>query len=157
MRYKFDEIDSSENPYLITWVIHNSRYEIKIGLVDLYPKFLSEIEQNSIKKYINDKAEENNIKIEECSVLTDHVHLIIICKKTEIETIIKLLKGYSSYMFFKSYRTDEKYRTKNVLWARKYNISFINDIISYENAINYVKNNKNKHEKTEKFDMNRVL
>lgn len=51
-----------------------------------------------IKKALFEKAKQLEIIIENIEIMPDHVHLFIKCKPTHaISTIVKILKGYSSY------------------------------------------------------------
>ncbi len=146
--------ESLERAYLITWVTHNSRinkHMTEIGIKELNPLILSEDEQKIITEIITEKVIQNNLIITAYSILKDHIHLIIITKETMLRKVIHDLKGYSSYMFFKkSGLSKEGKGEQNILWAKHYNISFLNTEEKYNNAIEYVKNNKIKHTEKDK-------
>ncbi len=109
-----------------------------------------ENEQEIITNAINEKALKDNIKIIEYNILKDHIHIIILTEKSKLENIVRDFKGYSAFIYFKSKNlTKEGTGRKNKLWAKHYNISFITSEENYINAIEYVKNNKIKHQEKE--------
>jgi len=78
---------------------------------------IGKIEQK-LRKLLNDKAKELNMKIEIMEILPDHVHLFIKADPTlGVHFIVQQLKGYTSNLMRKEFLELRKLPT---LWTRSY-------------------------------------
>lgn len=91
------------------------------------------------------------------NVLDDHVHVLIVCEREELNEIVRVLKGYSSFWFhrddgvcsngLKPIVSEEKRegRSRRKLWGQKFGVRYILSESHLSNAYNYVENNHVKH------------
>ena len=142
-------MEKENKAYHITWATHNSRisermvkYKVKKG----DPFIFTEQMRNDIYKHIIEKIQKNNYNVIEFNVLSDHVHLIILCHEKELNQIVRNLKGYSSFLFCKQLNLSiEGAGRQNKIWAKGYSHTFLRDDEHFLKAIEYVKNNHIKH------------
>ena len=132
---------SASKFHLITFETKYSRISNGNEAVLLKPEEIDLI----VECFINTK-EKFGCKILACSILPDHVHIIIADMGNDIEKIVKHLKGNSAVQAnrrFKSTVQGEGFRQS--LWSKSYNNSFLEDETHLFNALEYVKNNHLKH------------
>ncbi len=132
--------------YHITWVTHNSRtsqrmidYKVKKGDA----VWLDEKAELKITEIIKNIVIENNINVLNYNICGDHIHILLVCEKEELSNIVRILKGKSSqkYKEFLQIPKEEKF----TLWAQKYNISYIETDKKLNAVIEYISNNRIKH------------
>jgi REP element-mobilizing transposase RayT len=111
-----------------------------------------------IAEIIVEQIKKNNYKILACTILRDHVHLVIIDNEENIGKIIKNIKGISACEVNRQFQLSvEGCGYQNSLWAKGYNISFIKTRKQLKNAVEYVKNNHKKHEERwEEIDVKKI-
>ncbi len=117
-------------------------------------------EENLIAKTVSEIVKENNLNIAAFNICYDHMHILLVCEHEEIAKIMKKIKGRTS-------RECNKARTHSVnginginsvgklkdgstpFWAQKYYCKPITSLQQYDNTVNYIENNRVKHELAE--------
>lgn len=145
-----------EKPFFITWVTHNSRisqrmidYKIKKG----EPVFFNNEQEIEITRYIFSIVKEKEIKVITYNICRDHIHIIIVCKYSELDSIVRILKGKTTFLYKKNNNISEPIK----IWAQKYNCSFIETEEKLYNSIRYIKNNRKKHNLTESYEIEQLV
>jgi REP element-mobilizing transposase RayT len=154
--------EKQKKAYHLVFTTHNSR--ISQRMIDfkitkgpaLELNLVEEIELTKIFKQI---ILENQYHCLAYNICKDHVHIIIVCQEEEVTTIAKTLKGKSSYL----YQSNGFKPIGEPLWSQKFFFANLNELIwndispipghiasdTYlENAINYIKTNREKHQLT---------
>lgn len=133
--------------YHITFAIHNSRvsermitYKVNKGEV----LNLSEEDELFITKSIGEVILKNDIKCLAYNISRDHVHILLVCEDKELPEFIRKIKGKSSQKF-KEYLNIPKEEVFH-LWAQKYDAKEIDSDKRLYNTIEYINNNRIKHE-----------
>ena len=131
----------------VTWATHNSRisdrmieYKVKTG----DPFIFSDEEEIKISEIINNIAKQEKYKILAYNICKDHIHMLIVCEPSELTNIVKVIKGKSSFLFKKylNIENNEKFH----LWTQKFYAKEISEENMLINTINYIINNRLKHE-----------
>lgn len=130
--------------YHITWVTHNSRVSermVVFGILGENPLILSGDEEIEITKYILQIVRGDNLKVINYNICRDHVHLLLACQEKKRDNIVRKLKGKSTQLYKENHNLKEEFH----LWAQKYSCTYIEKDEHLENAIEYIKNNRKKH------------
>ncbi|MBM2815981.1 MAG: fused endonuclease-methyltransferase [Ignavibacteria bacterium] len=174
--------------YHITWVTYNSRisermknYEniIKFQRLNkgmntyLPPRILNIDEEIKITKIISDIINEDKLRITAYNICEDHIHLVLVCKENERNTIVQKLKAVSARKLnielgitsvqeqtrehAPLFKNGERGNTQNHLWAQKYHCNTINSDDEMYNIMNYIFNNRIKHELTENKELESII
>ena len=83
----------------------------------------------------------------ECSIMPEHVHLVLARHRYKCEIAVNLLKGEATKMLLEeTLHPMSRYRTENPpylpsMWAERQWITFLDNEEAIDNAIRYVKNN----------------
>ncbi|MCX6639751.1 MAG: transposase [bacterium] len=157
--------DAPLQAYHITWVTHNSRISprmieneavihrlrIRKGINPLVePTWLDERLEVEISECIAEIVKEYKLRIIAYNICGDHVHIILICSETDRAKIVGILKGKSTFLMKKRKQvTDELH-----LWAQKYSWTLIESDDQLSNTINYISNNRQKHELPDNIGLN---
>jgi REP element-mobilizing transposase RayT len=152
--FRFGLSDIDLKVYHITWVTHNSRlskrmvkYKVKIG----EPVILTNKEREIISKALNEKIKKEKYKVLALNILDDHVHCVLICKKSDVLEIVRNLKGYFSFFLSRNHNhgglkpTIANKGRQTKIWANGYSNTFIETEKHLFNVIEYVQNNHLKH------------
>jgi REP element-mobilizing transposase RayT len=130
--------------YHITWVTHNTRvsermvyYNIKKGK----PVILSEKDEIEIAKILSEIIIEDNLRVAEFNICRDHIHLLLVCEEKNIINIIRKIKGKITQIYKKKNKINKSFS----LWAQKFSITDIENDEKFLNIIEYIKNNRKKH------------
>lgn len=120
----------------------NCKFNVSYHIVWI-PKYRKHIIDNKIElrliELLYDKASHLNIQIGALECMSDHIHLFIRSNTTyNISFIVKMLKGYSSYMLRKEFIQLRKYKN---LWASGYFCETIGNI-SESSILRYINNQK---------------
>jgi REP element-mobilizing transposase RayT len=112
----------------------------------------------------------DNIICPAYNICGDHVHIIILCEEEKISRIVQKLKAVSSRKYNIENRktipnlnrgacspVPERGITQNHLWARKYNISDLENPDKLINAIEYIKNNRSKHDLNKNSNLEKII
>jgi len=108
------KIEKDWKVFHITWATHNSRRNENIAeskTEGINPILLSLEDRNRIAEILSKRIIEKEYRVLALNVLDDHVHLLLVCEKDEVSSIVGNLKGYSSYEFHKDSRTDSSDHT----------------------------------------------
>jgi REP element-mobilizing transposase RayT len=142
----------------VTWVTYNSRVSERMvqynnviinrrlnkGLQPLVSSwYLNEEMEITVTEILKDIINENNYIVLAYNICGDHIHIILDCEELELSQIVKKLKGKSSQKV-KEFLEIEK-DTEFHLWAQKYNKKYIDNEVQLKNTIEYVNNNRFKH------------
>jgi putative transposase len=75
----------------------------------------------SVKQLIWETAEQKEIALVECEAMVDHFHLLVECEDDELPSVVKALKGRSSFELFLAIPELKIDAATNSLWQRGYN------------------------------------
>jgi len=136
----------NKNAYHITWVTHNSRtsqrmidYHVQKG--EAYN--LTEEEEIVVTKSISEIVKDLKLNVLAYNICRDHVHILLVCEESELNEIVRKMKGKSAIDLKKYNKVPTK--EKFTLWAQKFNRSYIEHDDKFENTLVYVENNRTKH------------
>lgn len=131
--------------YHITWNIHCSRVSERMILYKVKSEqaiWLDEYWRLEIAKYLVSIINVDKLIILALNVLSDHVHIILVCKSKDRDNIVRKLKGKSSQM----YKQAIGLKTLGFhLWNQKYGRIIIANEERLFAAIEYIENNHLKH------------
>ena len=113
------------------------KYKVKRG----EPVLFGLEEEVEITEYLLKRVLDDKIFIYAYNICMDHVHLILKCKNSERDLIIKNFKGGSTFL----YKTNHKIKETLCLWAQKYTYIEIKTKDHFIKAEKYIKNNRKKH------------
>ena len=114
--------------YHIVWISKYRGYYLKYNIRDC------------VEKYLKDKCNLLNIKLEKYEIMPDHIHIFIKSNPNiTIGMIVKELKGYISYMIRREIPKLKKYKA---FWAKGYFVETIG-FISEETVKKYIDNQWN--------------
>ena len=157
----------------VTTATHNSRYSqrmfdnhVKLGKSVWLDKEDEIIITKTIAEIVEDSKNTNNgaspIEIIEYNICADHMHLLLVCEAEELPTIVGKIKSMTSRArnIAKGYTTTrghaplsasmattaERGKTQTQLWTQKFGKSEVKDEEYLRNAIEYIRNNRIKHE-----------
>jgi REP element-mobilizing transposase RayT len=128
----------------IVWVTHNSRISermVTFGVKRGEPIILDDETEVEVSAYILQTVKENQIIVLAYNICRDHIHMIIACLLAELDGIVAKLKGKSSFLFKKARAVTDI----NHLWAQKYHKNEIKTDNQFEQVMNYVIHNRQKH------------
>jgi REP element-mobilizing transposase RayT len=158
----------NKETFHITCVMHNTRtsermirYKVEKGQAE----YLSINEEEKLTEIIVSIFKEDKLNILAYNICADHVHFLIVCEEEKLSKIIQKIKAKSAREFNiwrditvtktseHDHLQNENVRlqqqrgiTQNHLWAQKYNCVKIESDKQLWNTIEYIKNNRNKHE-----------
>ena len=156
--FKDKIVEENLKAYHVTWVTYNSRQISKNNFGSSV--ILNDKDRNEIAAYIDEKIGKEGYRVTNISILSDHVHCIIICSEDDLSKIVGQLKGSSSYQYHKeteeiNHRVNpmvdkpEYYDgTRKKLWGHKFSHTYLNNQEHIYNAANYIENNHLKHNVT---------
>jgi REP element-mobilizing transposase RayT len=102
-----------------------------------------------VTKHIAAIVKANKYKVTTYNICCDHIHFILCCIPDDLELIMKNLKSITSRRFNKIYQIK--------LWAQKFNRNIIENDDQFERVINYIENNRIKHNLPESEELNIVI
>ncbi len=149
----------SLHAYHITWVTYGSRVsERMVEYKDVIRRrrlnkgqqplvhgvVMDDKMEVEITGYIAETVRDMKLKVLAYNICRDHVHMALVCEEKELPEIVRRLKGRSAH-FAKKNRNIPKEEEFH-LWAQKYNRSFIDSEEKLRNCIEYIENNRIKHD-----------
>ncbi len=142
--------------YHITWPSHNSR--VSQRMIDFRvpvkkPVIFCDGDQREIIGYLCQIIANNKFKVLAINILSEHVHLVLVCKEEERDSIVKTLKSHSTYL----YKKQRGIKCRYSLWAQKYSYRTKGNEKSLFNAIEYVESNREKHNVTEDKEIEKLV
>jgi REP element-mobilizing transposase RayT len=146
----------------VTCVMHNTRisqrmmdYKIKID----EPEFLEPEEEEKLIEILCEIIKEDKLKVLAINLCADHLHFVISCRPELLSAIAGKLKSKSARVFniWRGITTPDeesarghdplsKRETQNNLWAQKFNRKLIRSEKQFWNVIQYIENNRLKHQ-----------
>ena len=144
--------------YLITWVTHYSRRSERMDIFRVpYGEGveLTMEDEILIMKSLVAVIKSDQLKILAINICGDHVHVVMVCRQDQRNVIVARMKGKSAYEYnqFKwcnrggNPHVDGSYHDGTIahLWARKYHHKSLDSDEAVVNAIEYVRNNRIRH------------
>jgi REP element-mobilizing transposase RayT len=129
----------------IVWVTHNSRisermvvYGVKLGEAVV----LDESMEYEITGFIKNIITEDKLEVLAYAICQDHVHIVLVCSETARDTIVRKLKGKSAQLYKDKHKITDQYH----LWSQKYHWEELTTDKQFQNVLNYVTHNRQKHE-----------
>jgi len=165
-------LEKKKKAWHITTATHNSRYSQR--MFDNYVKlgnavWLDEEDEITITKTIAKIVKEDELNVIEYNICSDHMHILLVCEEDELSKIVgkiksmtarsrNIAKGYTIPEKSESDTTtghaplslpeieNERGKTQTKLWTQKFGKSEIKDEKYLNNTIEYIRNNRVKHE-----------
>ena len=148
--------------------------------------WLDEEKEVIVTRAILEIVKEDKLDVLAYNICGDHMHIMLVCEEEELNDIVAKIKGRSSYMLNKEisntgmsdgdvsnrgvsnrgvnpsghgHENPRRYAdgTISPTWTRKFNTSFITSDEKFENTIEYIKNNRNKHQLPENRELNLLI
>jgi type I restriction-modification system DNA methylase subunit len=174
----------------ITTATHNSRYSQR--MFDNYvklndPLWLSEKEEMIVTQTLADIVEKDQLNIPAYNICGDHMHLLLVCEKEEVEKIVGKIKamtaratniamgrtqsrsttrGHAPLSAAVPPATGEadnqpvkknRGETQTQLWTQKFGCTEIKTEEQLQNTFHYIENNRKKHELPENQELNQLI
>lgn len=155
--------EKDKKAFHITTATHNSRYSQR--MFDNHVKldeavYVDEKDEIVITETIAEIVKKDNLNVIEYNICGDHMHLLLVCDEDELTEIVGKIKAMSSRAAnIAAGRTIPESKTRghvplsstgkkkyNSLWTQKFGKSEIKDENYLNNAIEYIRNNRIKHE-----------
>ena len=162
--------EKNKKVWHITTATHNSRYSQR--MFDNYVKAgeavcIYEEDEIIITKTIAEIVKKDKLNVIEYNICGDHLHLLLVCEKEELTGIVGKIKSMTSRSrnVAKGYTTKksesdttrghaplsadvaaERGETQTKLWTQKFGKSEIKNDNYLNNTIEYIRNNRVKHE-----------
>jgi len=169
----------------ITTATHNSRYSqrmfdnhISLGKA----VWLSEKEELIVAQTIADIAGSDELNILAYNICGDHFHLLLVCEEDEVPKIVQKIKSVSARACNiamgrtvsetrepapspsasissreKGEHAPQRGKTQAHLWTQKFGCKKVTSDQQQENTINYIKNNRNKHQLPENKELQSII
>lgn len=100
--------------------------------------FTSTERRHTMKEYLHQIAENNEITIFESEIVDDHIHLVVSFPPNKsISSVMKALKGASAREWFQQFPKTKEELWKGSLWSGSYFVSTVGDV-SKEVVMEYV-------------------
>jgi len=143
----------------VVFSLKNSRYDFEkvqrkkpVGFIaPTYPLFIGKEEELLVEELCK-TAMELGLEIIALNFSGDHVHAIIRSNSPNISRIMMLWKGKTAYSFNRLLNQRNKNNpaiksgeTRQGLWAKSYYQKILKSDEAFNNAINYINNNRIKH------------
>ena len=139
--------------YHITCVTHNSRVSNRMKHYNIKteaPVKLNQEQEIILTRIFYEIVKENQYTILAYNVCCDHIHFIIFCENEMLPQIICKIKSVSSHRF------KELVKIPTTLWAQKFNRKIVDKDERLTNAINYINNNRLKHDLPENIEVEQI-
>lgn len=103
-----------------------------------------------ITKTISEIVIEDKLNVLAYNICGDHIHFLLVCEETEVSKIVGKIKGKTSRVFNNNKGINplvQKGEEKSVsLWTQKFGCNEITDEKQLWNTVEYIQNNRTKHE-----------
>ena len=130
------------------------RYEHSVGIMMLHLEWVTKYRYKMFRKQeylslaeacIRKSAFEHKIKIIKLSVMPEHVHCVVqVALSISASKVLQILKGRSSYLFFRQHEKARLRYPRGHLWSRGKFASSVG-FINLEVVNNYVEDQKEHH------------
>ena len=153
--------EKNKKAWHITTAIHDSRtsqrmidYKVRekraMGTMpEPQINYLTDADEMVIAKTVALLSKELQINIMEFNVCRDHMHLVVVCDETELNEIVRKIKGRTAREVNINKGLQPLVKEKNEksipLWTQKFGCKEIVDENQLSNTLTYVKNNRIKH------------
>ena len=153
--------EKSKKAWHITTAIHDSRtsqrmidYKVRekraMGTMpEPQINYLTDADEMVIAKTIALLSKELQLNIMGFNVCRDHMHLVVVCDETELNEIVRKIKGRTAREVNINKRLQPLVKEKNEksipLWTQKFGCKEIVDENQLSNTLAYVKDNRTKH------------
>ena len=153
--------EKSKKAWHITTAIHDSRtsqrmidYKVRekraMGTMpEPQINYLTDADEMVIAETIALLSKELQLNIMGFNVCRDHMHLVVVCDETELNEIVRKIKGRTAREVNINKRLQPLVKEKNEksipLWTQKFGCKEIVDENQLLNTLAYVKNNRTKH------------
>lgn len=117
-------------------------YHIVFPTYKRLPLFLNEEYKQFVVNIIDSIIASKDVDILVFKILTDHIHILI--KKhvdQSLPSLVKTIKGRTTYYFYKQYPEFKIDLGRGRLWAKGYHTTIIENDGQLQNTIAYIKNN----------------
>jgi REP element-mobilizing transposase RayT len=140
----------------IVWVTHNSRISERMvfyGVQSGEAIILDESMEYEITTYIKEIVLEDRLNVLAFAICQDHVHMVLVCREIARDNIVRKLKGKSAQL----YKDNHEIADQCHLWAQKYHWEELTTDAQFQNVLNYVTHNRQKHELTTSIELAKLI
>lgn len=110
-----------------------------------WPSLIDE-ERTTYINYIVEFFIKNDIDIIVYNILSDHSHWLVVCNnKKSLSEAVKIIKGRSTYYFFREYPELKLEFGKGRLWAKGYHYVLVTNQTQLNTVIDYILDNFDKY------------
>ena len=162
--------EKTKKAWHITTATYNSRYSQRMFDNNVKPGdaiWIDEKDELIITKTIGEIVKKDNLNVIEYNICGDHMHLLLVCEEEELTKVVGKIKSMTARArnIAKGYTTKksesdttrghaplsvagatDRGETQTKLWTQKFGKSEIKDENYLNNTIDYIKNNRVKHE-----------
>jgi len=172
------DIEKVKKAWHITTATHNSRYSQR--MFDNYVKlgeavWLSEKEELIVSEILAEIIKTDKLNIPAYNICGDHLHMILVCEEDEMPKIVGKIKAMTAracniamgrtiptttrgHAPLSDTDTNRKRgETQVSLWTQKFGKKKITDNEQYSNTLNYIRNNRIKHELPENKKLQKII
>lgn len=163
-------VEKELHAHMVTWVTHNSRVSermVKYGVKRGESVWLESEAEKVVTKAIVEVVKKDGIPVLAYNICGDHVHMVIVASDEDLPKIVQKLKSVSArehniwagWIVSQSgaplpsgtsrTRGHDPLPTQSAhLWAQKFHRKVLKDRLEFQNAINYIEQNRLKHDLT---------
>ncbi len=163
--------EKGKEAFHVVLTTHNSRTSkrmIELNIKKGEPFYLDLQQEINLTKIIGDIINEKKYHCVAYNICKDHVHLVIVCRPNELSSIVKTIKGKSSFMF----QSNGFKPIGEPLWSQKFffanldvwELSTVSKRAGYcmdddyiHRAMSYIKTNRQKHQLPESKELNKEI
>jgi len=149
--YVFKE--KEKKAWHITTATHNSRYSQRMldnHVVVGEPVWFDSDDEICITQTVKDIVLTDKLNVLEYNICGDHMHILLVCDEQELTDIVKKIKGRTARLRNSNKGINPLVRLDGEkpvpVWTQKFGKSEIKDEEYLANAIEYIRNNRKKHE-----------
>ncbi len=161
----------------ITTATHNSRYSQR--MYDNYvkrgePVWLSAKEEKIVSETLAEIVKADKLNISAYNICGDHMHILLVCEEKEIPKIVGKIKSMTAracnIAMERTIPTTRGHaplrgkthaplrgKTQASLWTQKFDRKKITDNEQYSNTLNYIRNNRTKHELSPNKKLHKII
>ncbi len=166
-------------PYHIVASIHDSRTSQRMVEYEVRKRrfngtkptaeiiYLTKEEERLIAQCVMELCDELNLRIAAFNLCLDHMHILLVCREHEVSKIMHRIKGRTAKLC-NEFRAQQRPKginpTGSVLkdgstpfWSRKFYFKPILSQDQYWNTLNYIENNKVKHNLPKHLEMELII
>jgi type I restriction-modification system DNA methylase subunit/REP element-mobilizing transposase RayT len=140
--------DSRTSERMVAYKVRQRRFNGTLPDPQVYP--LDSEDEFIVTKTIFEIVKEDELNVLAYNICCDHLHILLVCEIEELDTIVKKIKGKTARVYNSSKGINplvKKESERSIpLWTQKFGHNEIFDQEQLYNTIEYIQNNRTKHE-----------